>query len=128
MCKKLEKLALTCLLKPGTPAKLICRHFKATRSICLIPERDTEVYNEHFGLKTIPLDVLAIHLRKFCNEAKPKDSLSRRDKLPPIKAEPYHMNTFKKTCDEHYIVTKTGAPRATQHKSIINSKDLRKNL
>lgn len=32
MRKKLEKLALTCLLKPGTPAKLICRHFKAIRS------------------------------------------------------------------------------------------------
>lgn len=95
LCKKLETLALTCLLKPGTPAKLICRHFKAIRSICLIPEWDTKVYNEHLELKTIPSDVLVIHLRKFCNEAMPKDSLSRRDKLSPIKAELYHKNTLK---------------------------------
>lgn len=32
MCKKLKTLALTCLLKPGTPDKLICRHFKAIQS------------------------------------------------------------------------------------------------
>lgn len=86
----------------------------------LIPEWDTEVYNVHLELKTVPLDVLAIHLRKFCNEAKPKDSLSQRDKLTPIKAE-LITRTLKKTCDGHNIVPKTGASRATctQHKSII---------
>lgn len=172
MCEELEKPALTCLPKPETPAQAAepkrfrsfteneLQEFQDSRQSCstkkntkwgikLFQEWHTEVYNEPLEFETAPSDVLAIHLRKFYCEAKPKESPSRKEKLLPVQADHYHKNTLKNlrsalnrhlqdlrrnvdiVRDKEFksanhtldgmikVMTKTGALRATQHKTVI---------
>lgn len=108
--------------------------------------------------ETVPSDILAIFLRKFYCEAKPKKTSSRKEKHLHVQAEHYHKNTLKNlrsALNRHLkdlgrnidivrykefksanhtldgmmkVMTKAGASRATQHKSVITSDDLKKKL
>lgn len=125
--------------------------------ISLISQWYKDVYNEPLEFETVPSDVLAIFLRKLYCEAKPKESSSRKEKHLHAQAEHYHKNTLKNlrsALNSHLqdlgrnidivrnkefksanhaldgmmkVMTKTGASRATQHKSVITSDDLKKN-
>lgn len=105
--------------------------------------------------ETVRSDILAIFWRKFYCEAKPKKTSSRKEKHLHVQAEHYHKNTLKNlrsALNRHLkdlgrnidivrykefksanhtldgmmkVMTKAGASRATQHKSVITSDDLK---
>ncbi|XP_061176184.1 uncharacterized protein LOC133185142 [Saccostrea echinata] len=115
-----------------------------------------EVFSDVLDFKTVTSEILAEKLRKFYCEAKPKSTSERTAELTVAQAENYHKNSLKnlraainrhlqdlgrsidivrdkefKTAN-HTLdgmlksLTKTGASRTTNHKTVIHPEDLQR--
>lgn len=113
-----------------------------------------EAFSDVLDFKTVSPEVLATKLRRFYCEAKPKSTSKRSEELTDVQAENYHKNSLKsiRSAINRYLqdlkrsmdivrdkefksanhtldgmlkeMTKTGASRATNHKSVIHPEDL----